>query len=63
MISSVFKTFGFLGILGPPYCGIGATVVLGTRFRILFEFIKAMISDFNLYFDKVLKSLEINQAS
>ena len=26
MIFFVFKKFGFLGILGPPYCGIGATI-------------------------------------
>ena len=24
-----FKKFGFLGILGPPYCGIGATIRIG----------------------------------
>ena len=29
MIFSVFKKFGFLGILGPPYCGIGATIRIG----------------------------------
>ena len=26
MIFSVFQKIGFLGILGPPYCGIGATI-------------------------------------
>ena len=30
MIFSVFqKKNGFLGILGPPYCGIGATIRIG----------------------------------
>ena len=29
MISSVFKEIGFLGILGPPYCGIDATIRIG----------------------------------
>ena len=24
-----FKKIGFLGILGPPYCGIGATIRIG----------------------------------
>ena len=24
-----FFKFGFLGILGPPYCGIGATIRIG----------------------------------
>ena len=24
-----FKKFGFFGILGPPYCGIGATIRIG----------------------------------
>ena len=24
-----FENFGFLGILGPPYCGIGATIHIG----------------------------------
>ena len=24
-----FKKFGFLAILGPPYCGIGATIRIG----------------------------------
>ena len=24
-----FKKMGFLGILGPPYCGIGATIRIG----------------------------------
>ena len=24
-----FEKFGFLGILGPPYCGIGATIRIG----------------------------------
>ena len=26
MIFLFFKKIGFLGILGPPYCGIGATI-------------------------------------
>ena len=29
MMFSVFKKIGFLGILGPPYCGIGATSRIG----------------------------------
>ena len=29
MIFSVFKKNGFLGILGPPYCGFGATICIG----------------------------------
>ena len=29
MIFSVFKKIGFLGILGPPYRGIGATIRIG----------------------------------
>ena len=29
MIFSAFKKIGFLGILGPPYCGIGATIRIG----------------------------------
>ena len=29
MIFSVFQKNGFLGILGPPYCGIGATIHIG----------------------------------
>ena len=29
MIFSVLKKIGFLGILGPPYCGIGATIRIG----------------------------------
>ena len=29
MIFSVFKKFGFSAILGPPYCGIGATILIG----------------------------------
>ena len=29
MIFSVFKKIGFLGILGPPYCGIGNTIRIG----------------------------------
>ena len=29
MIFSVFKKIGFLVILGPPYCGIGATIRIG----------------------------------
>ena len=29
MIFSVFQKFGFFGILGPPYCGIGATIRIG----------------------------------
>ena len=27
--SPFFKKIGFLGILGPPYCGIGATIRIG----------------------------------
>ena len=29
MIFFVFFKFGFLDILGPPYCGIGATIRIG----------------------------------
>ena len=29
MIFSVFQKIGFLGILDPPYCGIGATIRIG----------------------------------
>ena len=29
MVFSFFKTFGFLGILCPPYRGIGATIRIG----------------------------------
>ena len=29
MIFCVFKKIGFLGILGPPYYGIGATIRIG----------------------------------
>ena len=29
MILQFFKKIGFLGILGPPYCGIGATIRIG----------------------------------
>ena len=29
MIFRFFKKFGFLGILDPPYCGIGATIRIG----------------------------------
>ena len=29
MIFSYFQFFGFLGILAPPYCGIGATICIG----------------------------------
>ena len=29
MIFSVFQNFGFRGILGPPYCGISATIQIG----------------------------------
>ena len=29
MIFSVFQKFGFLGILGLPYCGISATIRIG----------------------------------
>ena len=29
MIFSVFQKIGLLGILGPPYCGIGATIRIG----------------------------------
>ena len=29
MIFPFFKKFGFFGILGPPYCGIGATIRIG----------------------------------
>ena len=29
IIFSVFKKIGFLGFLGPPYCGIGATIRIG----------------------------------
>ena len=29
MISSVFQKKWVLGILGPPYCGIGATIRIG----------------------------------
>ena len=30
MISSIFqKKIGFLGILGPPYYGVGATIRIG----------------------------------
>ena len=29
MIFSVFHFFLFLGFLGPPYCGIGATIRIG----------------------------------
>ena len=29
MIFSVFQKIGFLAILGPPYCGIGATIRIG----------------------------------
>ena len=35
MIFSFFKIFGFLGILGPPYCGIGATIRIGREIRCL----------------------------
>ena len=43
-----FKKIGFLGILGPPYCGIGATIRIGREIHCLpyagFIFI------FNLFF-------------
>ena len=29
MIFCIFKKIVFLGILGPPYCGIGATIRIG----------------------------------
>ena len=29
MIFSVFQKIGFFGILGPPYCGIGAIIRIG----------------------------------
>jgi hypothetical protein len=29
MIFSVFQKIGYLGILGPPYCGIGAIIRIG----------------------------------
>jgi hypothetical protein len=29
MIFSIFQKIGFLGILGPPYYGIGATICIG----------------------------------
>ena len=29
MIFQFFKKIGFWGILGPPYCGIGATIRIG----------------------------------
>ena len=29
MIFSLFQNFLVLGILGPPYCGIGATIGIG----------------------------------
>ena len=29
MIVYFFQKIGFLGILGPPYCGIGATIRIG----------------------------------
>ena len=35
MIFLFFKKIGFLGILGPPYCGIGATIRIGREIRCL----------------------------
>jgi hypothetical protein len=29
-----FKEIGFLGILGPPYCGIGATIRIGRELTV-----------------------------
>ena len=29
MIFPIFKKIGFSAILGPPYCGIGATIRIG----------------------------------
>ena len=39
MISSVFqKKIGFWGILGPPYCGIGATISIGLEIGLYIAF-------------------------
>ena len=35
MISSVFQKIGFLGILGPTYCGIGATIRIDREMQCL----------------------------
>ena len=35
MIVSVFQKFWVLGILGPPFCGIGATIRIGREIRCL----------------------------
>ena len=35
MIFLFFKKIMFLGILGPPYCGIGATIRIGREMRCL----------------------------
>ena len=40
-----FKKIGFLGILGRPYCGIGATIRIGRDFY----FIVLLVIGVNLY--------------
>ena len=53
MIFSVFQKFGFLGILGLPYCGIGATIQIGREILCLLyaEFFKTQ----SIHFYKKIK--------
>ena len=54
-----FKKFGFWGILGPPYCGIGATIRIGREmlclpyagfFNVLMNFLKLNVIFGKVYF-------------
>ena len=49
MIFPFFKIFGFLGILDPPYCGIGATIRIGQEMLCL---------PYAGFFDKVVKLVD-----
>ena len=60
MIFSVLKKIGFLGILGPPFCGIGATIHIGRDMLCLlyagFFFINVLFKASALWADAFYKS-------
>ena len=51
-----FKQIWFSGILGPPYCGIGATILIGREMLCLpyAGFFKTFYVTFQVYFANFL---------
>ena len=60
MIFSVFQKNGFLGILGPPYCGIGATIRIGPEMSpVCGIFFKSIIQGTELLFVDIYNKVKL----